>query len=103
MYQFLDSCWLYGDKEKISKLYMCPVVMSTTYGEREGKMQLATAWEVLGGRPCSGICGYIANTLTLEMKQEYTTIIEKKAENLYRTVNQKTPSFHMIPSASFSV
>lgn len=93
MYQFLDSCWLYGDKEKISKLYMCPVVMSTTYGEREGKMQLATAWEVLGGRPCSGICGYIANTLTLEMKQEYTTIIEKKAENLYRTVNQKTPSF----------
>lgn len=93
MYQFLDSCWLYGDKEKISKLYMCPVVMSTTYGEREGKMQLATAWEVLGGRPCSGICGYISNTLTLEMKQEYTTIIEKKAENLYRTVNQKTPSF----------
>ena len=93
MYQFLDSCWLYGDKEKISKLYMCPVVMSTTYGEREGKIQLATAWEVLGGRPCSGICGYIANTLTLEMRQEYTTIIEKKAENLYRTVNQKTPSF----------
>lgn len=93
MYQFLDSCWLYGDKEKIAKLYMCPVVMSTTYGEREGKMQLATAWEVLGGQPCSGICGYIANTLTLEMKQEYTTIIEKKAENLYRTVNQKIPSF----------
>lgn len=93
MYQFLDSCWLYGDKEKISQLYMCPVVMSTTYGEREGKMQLATAWEVLGGQPCSGICGYIANTLTLEMKQEYTTIIEKKAENLYRTVNQKIPSF----------
>ena len=56
-------------------------------------MQLATAWEVLGGQPCSGICGYIANTLTLEMKQEYTTIIEKKAENLYRTVNQKIPSF----------
>lgn len=93
MYQFLDACWLYGDKEKIAKLYMCPVVMSTTYGEREGKLQLATAWEVLGGLPCSGICGYIANTLTLEMKQEYTTIIEKKAENLYRTVNQKIPSF----------
>lgn len=93
MHQFLDACWLYGDKEKIAKLYMCPVVMSTTYGEREGKMQLSTAWEVLGGQPCSGICGYIANTLTLEMKQEYTTIIEKKAENLYRTVNQKIPSF----------
>lgn len=93
MHQFLDACWLYGDKEKISRLYMCPVVMSTTYGEQEGKMQLSTAWEVLGGLPCSGICGYIDNTLALEMKQEYTTIIEKKAENLYRTVNQKTPSF----------
>lgn len=93
MYQFLDACWLYGDKEKIAKLYMCPVVMSTTYGEREGKLQLSTAWEVLGGLPCSGICGYIANTVTLEMNQEYLTIIEKKAENLYRTINQKIPSF----------
>ena len=34
MQQFLDSCWLYGDKEKISRIYMCPIVMSTTYGER---------------------------------------------------------------------
>ena len=40
MQQFLDSCWLYGDKEKISNIYMCPVVMSTTYGEREGKLNL---------------------------------------------------------------
>lgn len=98
--QFLDACWLYGDKEKISKLYMCPVVMSTTYGEREGKLQLSTAWEVLGGQPCSGICGYIANTVTLEMNQEYLTIIEKKAENLYRTINQKIPSF---PASNLAV
>ena len=61
MYQFLDSCWLYGDKEKIAKTYMCPIVMSTTYGEREGKQTLAVAWEILGGLPCSGICGYIAD------------------------------------------
>ena len=27
MQQFLDACWLYGDKEKMSKIYMCPVVM----------------------------------------------------------------------------
>ncbi len=93
MQQFLDACWLYGDKEKISKIYMCPVVMSTTYGEREGKMNLATAWEILGGRPCSGLCGYIANTLDLEMNKDYTAIIEKKAENLYRTINQKYTSF----------
>ena len=93
MQQFLDACWLYGDKETISKIYMCPIVMSTTYGEREGKLTLATAWEILGGRPCSGICGYIADTVELEMSEEYTTIIEKKAENMYRTIKQKVASF----------
>lgn len=93
MQQFLDACWLYGDKEKISKLYMCPVVMSTTYGEREGKLNLATAWEILGGIPCSGICGYIADTVTLEMNEDYIKLIEKKAENLYRTIHQKLPNF----------
>ena len=65
MQQFLDACWLYGDKDKISKIYMSPVVMSTTYGEREGKLNLATAWEILVGLPCSGICGYIADLVTL--------------------------------------
>ncbi|MGN1146915.1 MAG: SCP2 sterol-binding domain-containing protein, partial [Lachnospiraceae bacterium] len=93
MQQFLDACWLYGDKEKIEKIYMCPVVMATTYGEREGKLNLATAWEILGGRPCSGICGYIADTTQLELNQDYITIIEKKAENMYRTINQKMASF----------
>lgn len=92
MQQFLDACWLYGDKEKISELYMCPVVMSTTYGEREGKLNLATAWEILGGRPCSGICGYIADTVTLEMNEDYIRLIEKKAENMYRTIHQKLPN-----------
>lgn len=91
MYQFLDACWLYGDKEVISQIYMCPIVMSTTYGEREGKLNLATAWEILGGRPCSGICGYIADTAMMEDNEEYLRIIEKKAENLYRTINQKLP------------
>ncbi|MDD3368625.1 MAG: SCP2 sterol-binding domain-containing protein [Lachnospiraceae bacterium] len=93
MQQFLDACWLYGDKEKIAKTYMCPVVMSTTYGEREGKLNLATAWEILGGLPCSGLCGYIADAATLEVKEDYITIIEKKAENMYRTINQKLSSF----------
>ncbi len=93
MQQFLDACWLFGDKEKIEKIYMAPVVMSTTYGEREGKLNLSTAWEILGGRPCSGLCGYIENTLTLEMNEQYHRIIERKAENIYRTINQKTPCF----------
>lgn len=93
MQQFLDACWLYGDKERISKIYMCPIVMSTTYGEREGKLNLSAAWEILGGLPCSGICGYIADTASLEMNDEYTTLIEKKAENVYRTIKQKMICF----------
>ncbi len=93
MQQFLDACWLFGDKEKIAGIYMCPVVMSTTYGEREAKQNLSTAWEILGGRPCSGICGYIENTVTLEMNEQYGRIIEKKAENLYRTISQCMASF----------
>jgi len=93
MQQFLDSCWLYGDKEKIAKIYMCPVVMSTTYGEQEAKLSLATSWEILGGLPCSGLCGYIENTAVLEMNEEYLRIIEKKAESMYRTINQRMASF----------
>ena len=89
MQQFLDACWLYGDKEKISQTYMQPVVMSTTYGEREGEITLANAWEILGGLPCPGVCGYVADLLSFEMNQDYSVIIEKKAENLYRTITQK--------------
>ncbi|MCR5784830.1 MAG: SCP2 sterol-binding domain-containing protein [Eubacterium sp.] len=89
MQQFLDSCWLYGDKEKIGNLYMQPVVMSTTYGEKEGMLTLQNAWELLGGLPCEGVCGYVEDLLAFEMKNEYTKIIEKKAETLYRTISQK--------------
>ncbi len=93
MQQFLDACWLFGDKEKIAQIYMCPIVMSTTYGEREAKLNLTTAWEILGGLPCTGLCGYIENTVTLEMNEKYALIIEKKAENMYRTINQHMSSF----------
>ncbi len=93
MSQFLDACWLYGDKEKLSQLYMCPVVMSTTYGEREGKLNLQVAWEILGGLPCSGICGYISDPASLELNDEYASLIERKAENMYRTIHQKIASF----------
>ncbi|MCI7107650.1 MAG: SCP2 sterol-binding domain-containing protein [Lachnospiraceae bacterium] len=89
MQQFLDACWLYGDKEKISNTYMQPIVMSTTYGEREGEMTLANAWEMLGGLPCAGLCGYVEDLVTFQMNKDYTLIIEKKAENLYRTISQK--------------
>ena len=93
MMQFLDACWLYGDKDKIKKIYMAPVVMSTTHGEREGMMNLAAAWEMLGGLPCDGMCGYISDTAKLENSPEYARIIDKKTENIYRTINQKMPVF----------
>lgn len=93
MMQFLDACWLYGDKDRIRQIYMAPVVMSTTHGEREGMMNLAAAWEMLGGLPCDGMCGYIADTTRLENSSEYTRIIDKKTENIYRTINQKMPVF----------
>lgn len=89
---FLDAIWLYGDREKISQIYMSPIVMSTTYGEREAKLDLANAWEILGGLPCSGICGYIKDTKELQNNPAYISLIEKKAENLYRTVHQKVKS-----------
>lgn len=92
MQQFLDACWLYGDKEKIAATYMQPIVMSTTYGEREGELTLANAWEILGGLPCSGLCGYVDDLVAFEMNHEYTLIVEKKAENLYRTISQRAKS-----------
>lgn len=93
MQQFLDACWLFGDKEKISSIYMAPIVMSTTYGERDAEQTLVSAWEILGGKQCTGLCGYIENTVLLEMNEQYSDIIAKKAENLYRTINQKIVSF----------
>ena len=92
MQQFLDACWLYGDKEKISNTYMQPIVMSTTYGEREGETTLSNAWEILGGLPCPGLCGYVEDISTFEINKEYNIIIEKRAENLYRTISQKIKS-----------
>ena len=60
MHQFLDACWLYGDKEKISQIYMCPIVMSTTYGEREGKLDLSTAYTIL----CFSLYSIISSLVT---------------------------------------
>lgn len=89
MQQFLDACWLYGDKERMSLMYMQPIVMSTTYGEREGVVTLENAWVILGGQPCSGFCGYVEDLVSFEMNKEYAKIIEKKAEDLYRSISQK--------------
>jgi putative sterol carrier protein len=92
MQQFLDACWLYGDKEKIAQTYMQPVVMSTTYGEREAELSLMNAWATLGGLSCNGLCGYVEDLVSFQMNKDYSVIIEKKAENLYRSISQKMKS-----------
>ena len=93
MQQFLDSCWLYADKNKLKKLYMFPVVVSTTSGEREAEYTLIRAWEILGGSVLPGICAYVDNNVEFEKNEVYKTLIEKKAEDIYRAVNQKAALF----------
>lgn len=100
MQEFLDACWLYGDKEKISKLYMAPVIIATTYGENEALSDVKNAWELLGGKYCAGICAYVQEPVDFEMNKEYGAIIEKKTEDLYRTISQKRKP---LPSSSFVI
>ena len=97
MQQFLDACWLYGDKGKLSGLRMVPIVLSTTYGERDAQNSLIKAWELLGGIPCEGICAYVENHVEFETDPSYAFLIEKKAEELYRQISHKLTSF---PSSS---
>lgn len=98
--QFLDACWLYGDKENIRHIYMLPVVMATTYGEREAQHTLVKAWEMLGGVPCEGICAYVDDHVEFETNAEYSMMIEKCAENFYRAMSKKTIAF---PNSSSQV
>lgn len=93
LWQFLDACWLYGDKEYMKKLYMMPLVLSTTYGEKDALFTLVKAWEMLGGIPCDGICAYVEDTVVFETTTEYSYLIEKKTESFYRTFSKKLKSF----------
>lgn len=97
MQQFLDACWLYGDKEKLEKLYMLPVVTASTYGEREAELTLIQAWEMLGGIPCEGITAYVEDHVEFETNQAYAKVIEGKAETFYRVINQKRT---MLPASN---
>jgi len=90
MQTFLDSCWLYGDKERIDKIYMMPIAISNTYGEREQLGELSKAWEFLGGTVCEGISAYVNDRIEFETNPRYKEIIEKKAEDFYRVINKKS-------------
>jgi len=98
--QFLDACWLYGDKDKIAHTYMLPVVTATTYGEREAEYSLIRAWEMLGGVPGDGLCAYVDNHVEFETNVQFSLMIEKKAENFYRMISKKAVAF---PNSSMEV
>jgi putative NADPH-quinone reductase len=101
MQQFLDACWLYGDKDRLSKLYMLPVVMATTYGERDAELTLVKAWEMLGGiPPYHGICAYVEDHVDFETNPDFTKSIEDKAESFYRIINQK---WRMMPVSNTAI
>lgn len=93
MQQFLDACWLYGDKGKLKGMCMLPVVLSSTCGERDAEFMLVKAWEMLGGIPCDGICAYVDNHIEFETDPGYSFLIEKKAEMIYRQISHKLKSF----------
>lgn len=81
-------------------MYMLPVVMATTYGERDAELSLIKAWETLGGIPLTGLAAYVENLDEFEQNQEYSKIIEKKTETLYRSIHQKTQS---LPTSTLAV
>lgn len=100
MQQFLDMCWQYADKQELASMYMLPVVMATAYGERDAELCLVKAWETLGGISLNGLVAYVENLEEFEQNQEYSIIIEKKAEALYRAVHQKTKN---LPTSNLAV
>lgn len=100
MQTFLDSCWLYSDKSQAASIYMFPVVMARTYGEREVTLALNNSWEIIGGKIGQALSAYIDDTTDFEFNSEYNTIIEKYAENVYRTISQK---IKQLPSSSQTI
>ena len=100
MLQFLDACWLYGDKSKIKNLFMMPVVTSTAFGEDESYLSLIRAWKILGGKTCQGISAYVEDHTEFELNGQYARRIERIAEDLYRAVNQNLTVF---PSSEFTI
>lgn len=100
MHSFLDACWLYGDKEKLSQIYMFPVVMAKTYGEKEAELSLINAWDMLGGKSMQGLTAYVDENSAFEFNPDYVEIIEKYAEGIYRSISQKKKS---LPSSNNTI
>lgn len=106
MHQFLDACWLYADKEKLGHIYMMPVVIANTYGERDAETMLVKAWEIMGGPVADGIRAFVENQAEFESSIPYRKIMEQQTEGFYRIINQKgrlLPSSNLVVKQSISV
>ncbi len=97
MQTLLDSCWLYADKSKVQDIYMFPVVMSKTYGEKQVALTLSDSWELIGGKKGNSLTSYVDDMTDFEFNKEYKDIIERYAEYVYRTISKKMNS---LPSSS---
>ena len=69
---------------------MFPVVTSTTYGERDAESTIIKSWEMLGGMIHSGICAYVEDFVEFETNKDYIMLIEKCAENMYRSISKQS-------------
>lgn len=100
MQQFLDACWLYGDKDELGKKYMMPVVIASTYGERDAECTLIKAWELLGGIPVDGLCAYVEDHTSFETDATVRRRVDKITENFYRSISQHSGA---LPNSSNEV
>ena len=89
MQSFLDSCWLYGDKDQIGKVYMFPVLWQRHMANVRFRLLLQILWEIIGGRVAPALNAYVDDTTEFEFNSDYVGIIENYAETIYRTVSQK--------------
>ena len=61
---------------------------------------LCKSWEIIGGVVGSSLSAYVDDTTDFEFNQEYKDIIEKYAENIYRTISKKVKR---LPSSSQTI
>ena len=56
---------------------------------KRGKTNPYTSLGVVGGIPCNGLSAYVEEWMEFESNLEFGKIIEKEAEDFYRTINYK--------------
>lgn len=63
-------------------------------------LALNNSWEIIGGKIGPALSAYIDDTTDFEFNDNYKIIIEKYAENVYRTISQR---IMQLPSSSQTI